>query len=282
MQVMVPPITRPPPIPPGTERRPPPADNRSPALRAELHPGGPKTASSCGHDPVHPRRFAAMVRIGSTERMRLRNQRRAGSLSPVNTRAGSRASHRDRRSPLSSAGDAPPIATPIFYTLFVPARAHSFPMLRPAKPQGTLHRYLEVPAAGEVVANGPRSAGSGGATASGSALRRPRHCPPLSLPSLRSIPAETAERDGRRLRMFHQNRCGRWRAQPEAIRPRGGARLASNSTPIAYRFGKFDIVLIPSFQLSGMEHAEPSSTTLRCWRVGHTEPEARLARAPSR
>ncbi len=69
---------------------------------------------------------------------------------------------------------------------------------------------------------------------------------------------ETAERDGRTFRMFHRetdaakvarNRDALFDLHAKAL------KWLEDYTGIPYPWGKFDFVLIPSFQFGGMEHA---------------------------
>src|SRR6201999_2109862 len=68
---------------------------------------------------------------------------------------------------------------------------------------------------------------------------------------------ETAERNGRTLRLFHRETD---RAKVErnknAVFDLHALSLEwlEKYTGIPYRFGKFDFALIPSFQFGGMEH----------------------------
>jgi aminopeptidase N len=69
---------------------------------------------------------------------------------------------------------------------------------------------------------------------------------------------ETATRNGRVLRMFHRETdIAKVARNRDAIFDLHAAALAwlENYTGIKYPFGKFDFVLIPSFQFGGMEHA---------------------------
>jgi aminopeptidase N len=69
---------------------------------------------------------------------------------------------------------------------------------------------------------------------------------------------ETAERNGRTLRMFHRETDAKKVARNrEAIFDLHAAALEymERYTGIPYAFGKFDFVLIPAFQFGGMEHA---------------------------
>ena len=90
---------------------------------------------------------------------------------------------------------------------------------------------------------------------------------------------ETGERNGRTFRMFHRetdaakvarNRDAVFDLHATAL------RWLEEYTGIPYPWGKFDFVLIPSFQFGGMEHAgaifynasglllDPSATRISC------------------
>ena len=99
---------------------------------------------------------------------------------------------------------------------------------------------------------------------------------------------ETAERNGRTFRMFHRETDAKKvaRNRDGGLRPaRGGARLARKDyTGIPYPFGKFDFVLVPSFQFGGMEHPGAifyNAVGDPARRVGDREPDAR-PREPDR
>ncbi len=68
---------------------------------------------------------------------------------------------------------------------------------------------------------------------------------------------ETADRDGRTFRMFHRETdAAKVARNRDAIFDLHARALAwlEDYTGIPYPFGKFDFVLIPSFQFGGMEH----------------------------
>src|SRR5207248_3415895 len=69
---------------------------------------------------------------------------------------------------------------------------------------------------------------------------------------------ETAERAGRTFRMFHRETdAAKVARNRDAIFDLHARALAwlEDYTAIPYPWGKFDFVLIPSFQFGGMEHA---------------------------
>src|SRR5207244_6517434 len=68
---------------------------------------------------------------------------------------------------------------------------------------------------------------------------------------------ETAERNGRWYRMLHRETdAKKVERNKKAVFDLHASSLEwlEKYTSIPYRFGKFDFVLIPSFQFSGMEH----------------------------
>jgi aminopeptidase N len=152
------------------------------------------------------------------------------------------------------------------YTLFVPARAHfAFPCFDQPDLKARYSLTLIVPDGWQVVANGAE------------ALRRemvPGAEPGTwndMVPFVETAPLptylfafaagrfsiETATRDGREFRMFHRETdAAKVARNRDAIFDLHAAALAwlENYTGIRYPFGKFDFVLIPSFQFGGMEH----------------------------
>ena len=149
------------------------------------------------------------------------------------------------------------------YTLFVPSRAQlAFPCFDQPDLKARYTLSLEVPESWQAVANG-RELGDGGQGAPPAGRRRMRFAETEPLPTyLFSFAAgrfsvETATRDGRVMRMFHREtdaaKVARNRDTIFELHARALAWL-EEYTAIPYPFGKFDIVMIPSFQFSGMEH----------------------------
>ncbi len=153
------------------------------------------------------------------------------------------------------------------YTLFVPARAQlAFPCFDQPDLKARYTLTLRVPDGWQAVANGgeapPREmvrAGSRGLGRHGP-LRRDRAAADLPVRLRRR---EVLGRDGDAERP-RASACST--ARPTPARSRATARRSSTCTPrrspgsrttrpIPYPFGKFDFVLIPSFQFGGMEHA---------------------------
>ena len=145
------------------------------------------------------------------------------------------------------------------YTLFVPARAHrTFPCFDQPDLKARYTLALDVPDGWQAVANG---AVIGSESGNGRARVRFAETQPLSTYlfafSAGRFSVETAIRNGRELRMFHRETdAAKVARNREAIFDLHGAALAwlEDYTAIPYPFGKFDVVLIPSFQFSGMEH----------------------------
>ena len=147
------------------------------------------------------------------------------------------------------------------YTLFVPARAHlAFPCFDQPNLKGRYQLALEIPASWQAVSNGgeelTRPYGLG------QRLIRFAETRPLSTYlfafAAGKFQIETAVRDGRTFRMFHrENDAGKVARNRDAIFDLHARALSwlEDYTGIPYPWGKFDFVLIPSFQFGGMEHA---------------------------
>jgi aminopeptidase N len=145
------------------------------------------------------------------------------------------------------------------YTLFVPDRAHfSLPVFDQPNVKASVRWTLRIPESWEGVANGPLD------TASEAADGRV-----LTFTSTEPIPTylfafaagrfevEEEEVDGRRMRMYHRETdTTKVARNRDAIFELHGQALSwlEDYTGIDHPFGKFDFVLIPSFQYGGMEH----------------------------
>lgn len=159
------------------------------------------------------------------------------------------------------AGDGPLNRSDDFlYTLFVPARAHrAFPCFDQPDLKARVALSLALPGEWSVVANGAEAARE---TREGRLHVRFVETAPLPTYLIAfaagRLKVETAERDGRTLRMFHretdQARVARNR---DAIFDLHAQALAwlERYTGIPYPWGKFDFFLVPAFQFGGMEHA---------------------------
>jgi len=145
------------------------------------------------------------------------------------------------------------------YTLFVPARAHrAFPCLDQPDLKARYTLTLEVPAGWQAVSNAA-------AVTTEPADQRTRvrfaETPPIPTYlfafAAGRFTVETAERNGRQLRLFHRETdAAKVARNREAVFDLHAAALAwlEEYTGIPYAFGKFDFVALPSFQFSGMEH----------------------------
>jgi aminopeptidase N len=150
------------------------------------------------------------------------------------------------------------------YTLFVPARAQlAFPCFDQPDLKARYTLSLEVPESWQAVANGAELGGADQGTPP-PGRRRVRFAETAPLPTYLfafvagKFSIETATRDGRAMRLFHREtdaaKVARNRDTLFDLHARA-LRWLEDYTAIPYAFGKFDIVLIPSFQFSGMEHA---------------------------
>ena len=149
----------------------------------------------------------------------------------------------------------------LLYTLFVPARAHlAFPCFDQPDLKARYALSLELPAAWQAVANGPMKTEAPVAPARKVVVFAETDPLPTYLFAFAAgrFSVETASRDGRELRMFHRETdAAKVARNREAIFDLHATALAwlEEYTGIPYPWGKFDFVLIPSFQFGGMEHA---------------------------
>jgi aminopeptidase N len=152
------------------------------------------------------------------------------------------------------------------YTIFVPARAHeAFPCFDQPDLKATWALTLDMPGDWTAVANAPEFARRTRVATDGAGSRRlvvefadtepiPTY---LFAFAAGAFAVETAQRDGRELRMFHRERdMDRVARNDSAIvdAHAEALRWLEAYTGVAYAFGKFDIVLLPAFQFGGMEH----------------------------
>ncbi len=151
------------------------------------------------------------------------------------------------------------------YSIFVPARAHEdIPCFDQPDLKAQFALTLTVPVEWTAVANGEVASRKNVPAADGSGMRTVFEfveTPPIPT-YLFAFAAgrfmeDTGTRDNRRIRIYH---CG---VDPEIFARNRGAILDAHAealrwlesyTDIPYPFGKFDIVLLPAFQFSGMEH----------------------------
>ncbi len=145
------------------------------------------------------------------------------------------------------------------YTLFVPARAHlAWPCFDQPDLKARYSLTLDAPSSWQVVANGAELE----RTVSGETTRV-RFAETQPIPTYLfafaagKFRVETGQRNGRTFRMFHREtdaqKVARNRDAIFELHARALAWL-EDYTGIPYPWGKFDFVLIPSFQFGGMEH----------------------------
>lgn len=158
------------------------------------------------------------------------------------------------------AGDAALNRNPEFlYTLFVPARAHlTFPCFDQPDLKARYSLRLALPPTWTAVANGVETEKT---EAHGRVMVSYAETEPISTYlfafAAGQFQTETAVRRGRTFRMLHRetdaSKVARNRDAIFDLHDRALAWL-EDYTAIPYPFGKFDFVMIPSFQFSGMEH----------------------------
>jgi aminopeptidase N len=160
-----------------------------------------------------------------------------------------------------TAGDAALNRNPEFlYTLFVPARAHlAFPCFDQPDLKARWTLSLDVPAGWRALANGaPGNAETGQDQRS---LIRFAETKPLSTYvfafAAGKFSVETAVRNGRTFNMLHRETdAAKVARNRDEIFDLHAAALSwlERYTAIPYPWGKFDFLLVPSFQFGGMEH----------------------------
>ena len=148
------------------------------------------------------------------------------------------------------------------YTLFVPARAQfAFPCFDQPDIKARYTLALEVPDAWQAIGNGREIAEVRDAPAAG--RKRVLFAETEPLPTYLfafvagRFSVETAVRGGRTMRLFHRETdAAKVARNRDALFDLHASALAwlEDYTSLPYAFGKFDLVLIPSFQFSGMEH----------------------------
>jgi aminopeptidase N len=159
-----------------------------------------------------------------------------------------------------TAGEAPLNRNDEFmYSLFVPARAS---MAMPCFDQPDLKAHwklaLDVPVDWTAVSNGRESGRLVAADHVGLVFDETEPLPTyLFAFAAGRFKVETAERGGRAFRMLHRETdAAKVARNRDAIFDLHASALGwlETYTGIPYPFGKFDFVLIPSFQFGGMEH----------------------------
>jgi aminopeptidase N len=145
------------------------------------------------------------------------------------------------------------------HTLFVPARARlAFPCFDQPDLKARFRLTLDVPDGWRAATN---AAEQGRDTRGSTTTIRFGETPPVSTYlfafAAGRFQAETAERAGRRFTMLHRETdAAKVARNREAIFDLHASAIEwlERYTGIPYPFGKFDFVLIPSFQFGGMEH----------------------------
>lgn len=145
------------------------------------------------------------------------------------------------------------------YSLFVPARAHlAFPCFDQPDLKARFTLTLDVPTGWQAVGNGAELER---AYRNGREIVRFAETQPLPTYLFSFVAGkftiEASERDGRSIRIVHRETdAAKVAHNRDAIFNVHAAALSwlEAYTGIAYPFGKFDVVLIPSFQFGGMEH----------------------------
>jgi aminopeptidase N len=176
-------------------------------------------------------------------------------ITPADLRKGSNEITLEFRS-----DDAPLNRNPDFlYALFVPARARqAFPCFDQPDLKGRYTLSLDVPSGWEALGNGAEA--SRDTRGANTTLRFAETQPiPTYLFTFAAgkFQIERAERNGRRFRMLHRETdAAKVARNKEAIFDLHAGALAwlEKYTGIPYPFGKFEFLLVPSFQFGGMEH----------------------------
>ena len=155
--------------------------------------------------------------------------------------------------------DAPLNRTAEFlYALFVPARARqAFPCFDQPDLKARYTVSLDVPPGWTALSNGAElSSDTRGSNTVRFAETQPISTYLFTFAAGR-FTVDTAERSGRRFRMFHRETdAAKVARNREAIFDlhAGAISWLENYTGIPYPFGKFDFLLVPAFQFGGMEH----------------------------
>ena len=145
------------------------------------------------------------------------------------------------------------------YTLFVPARARlAFPCFDQPDIKARFALTLDVPADWQAITNSEETARE---ARGGVATIRFGQTQPISTYlfafAAGRFQVETAERSGRRFRMLHRETdAAKVARNRDAIFDLHASAVEwlERYTGIPYPFGKFDFLLVPSFQFGGMEH----------------------------
>jgi len=146
------------------------------------------------------------------------------------------------------------------YTLFVPARARlTFPCFDQPDLKARYTLTLQVPDGWQAVSNGAERSKRPEQSATAIDFAETAPLPTYLFSFVAGkFSIETATRGGRQLRFFHRETdAAKVARNREAIFDLHAKALQwlESYTKIPYPWGKFDVVLIPSFQFGGMEHA---------------------------
>ena len=156
--------------------------------------------------------------------------------------------------------DAPLNRNPEFlYALFVPARARqAFPVFDQPDLKARYRVTLETPAGWEAISNGAQLSRE---TADGRATIRFADTQPIPTYlftfAAGRFQVERASRGGREFRMLHRETdAAKVARNRDAVFDlhAGALDWLERYTGIPYPFGKFEFLLVPSFQFGGMEH----------------------------
>ncbi len=151
-------------------------------------------------------------------------------------------------------------STDFMYTLFVPARAHlAFPVFDQPNLKGKWTMTLTAPEKWQLAANGVeidrRTDGARVTVRFADTAPLPTYLVAFIAGDFK---VETAERNGRVMRMFHRETdAAKVARNKDAIFDLHARAIdyMERYTGIPYAFGKFDFVMIPALQFGGMEHA---------------------------
>ena len=215
-------------------------------LRFTLEAAGPIVL-----DFAQPRERVRAVRVAGAEvPFRFAN----GHLAIPATVA--RAGHNEIAIDFLAGEDALNRTEDFLYTLFVPARAHlAFPSFDQPSLKARYTLSLTVPPGWQAVANGAERERSNGAIHFVETEPLPTY---LFGFVAGAFSIDTAVRNGRELRMFHRETDpARLARNRDAMFDLHASSLAwlEDYTGVKYPWGKFDFVMIPAFQFTGMEHA---------------------------
>src|SRR5918993_233982 len=183
-------------------------------------------------------------------------------IAPSDLRAGANVitlQFRSADAPLNRSGE-------FLYALFVPARARqAFPCFDQPDLKARYTLSLDVPHTWEALSNAPRVTTLRDSQTSDdrvpSTTIRFGETQPISTYlftfAAGQFKVETAERNGRRFRMLHRETdASKVARNRDAIFDlhAGAIDWLEEYTGIPYPFGKFEFLLVPSFQFGGMEH----------------------------